>query len=81
MTAENATKPPIHVSNCTYCGSTNIARHVRVDQTADAGRIGLSYRTRFLVVGTEALYADLCDDCGSVLRIFVDKVGKQWVVK
>ena len=79
MAAENVTKPPINVDNCTYCGSTNIVRHVKVNQTADAGRIGLSYRTRFLVVGTEPLYTDLCGDCGSLLRISSTRqAGNGW---
>jgi hypothetical protein len=81
MKGENESTVPVIVSTCTYCGSTNIARNVRVDQTGDAGRIGLCYHTRFLLDGMEPLYADLCDDCGSLVRTYVRKVRQKWVTK
>jgi hypothetical protein len=71
----------VHVGQCAYCGGGNIVRKIHVDQTADAGSIGLPYHTRFIVTGVEPLYADLCDDCGSVVRIYVDGIGKRWVTK
>lgn len=74
-------KPPVIVERCTYCKGTNIVRHVKIDQTADAGRIGLAYKTRFIIDATEQMFADLCDDCGSLLRIFVDTPGRKWRVK
>ena len=49
MVLEVPRRPTVVVSNCIYCGSTNITRGVRVNQTADAGRIGISYRTGFIV--------------------------------
>lgn len=81
MASETIAKPPILIERCSFCGSTNIAHHIEVNQTADAGRIGLSYHTRFLILGTEKLFADLCDTCGSVLRLSVDTPGKKWVTK
>ena len=54
---------------------------MKVDQTADAGRIGISCHTRFFITGTEPIYADLCDDCGSVLRIYVNAIGRKWMTK
>jgi len=81
MVKEEFDMPPINLDCCPYCKSTNIVKHVRIDQTADAGRIGLTYKTRFLISGNEPLFADLCDNCGSLARIFVDKPRKQWVLK
>lgn len=54
---------------------------VRVDQTADAGRIGLAYKTKFVLGGTEPFYADVCDECGTVARLYVKETGKKWYVK
>lgn len=81
MASEKRPGIPVNVSGCSYCGSTNIVRHIEIGQTADAGRIGLTYRARFRLGGTEPLFADVCDDCGSLLRIFVDTVGRHWVEK
>jgi hypothetical protein len=81
MATEITFKPSVNLEKCTFCGGTNIITHVKIDQTADAGRIGLSYKTRFLVIGIEGLHADLCDDCGSLLRIFIDTAGRKWVTK
>ena len=81
MASENRAKPPVLVDRCSYCGNTSIVRHIEVTQTADAGRIGLSYHTSFLILGTEKLFADLCDTCGSVIRIAVDTPAKKWVTK
>ncbi len=81
MKSDNQPKVPVHVTKCPFCGGSNIVRSTMVDQTADAGRIGLSYHTRFLITGTEPLYADLCDDCGSLIRLFLKEVGKKWATK
>ncbi|NLT21869.1 MAG: hypothetical protein GXX82_02350 [Syntrophorhabdus sp.] len=66
---------------CPHCGGGNIVVGVRVDQTADAGRIGLAYKTKFVLGGTEPFYADVCDDCGTITRIYVKETGKNWYRK
>lgn len=66
---------------CPYCGSGKITGGVRVAQTAEVGHIGLSYKTRFFIVATEPFFADVCEDCGSVARLFVKTYGRQWVTK
>ncbi len=81
MPSDNQRQGPVHLDNCAFCGSANIVRGVKIDQTADAGGIGLSYKTRFLIVGTESIFADLCDDCGSVLRTVEKAPGRKWVTK
>ena len=65
-------------ATCPYCGGTQIVRAVHVGKTAETGDIGLSYRTAFVLTGTEPLVADLCDRCGTVVRLYVKEVGKQW---
>jgi hypothetical protein len=81
MEADSGVKPPIFIERCPYCGSANIIRHIKIDQTADAGNIGIQYHTRFLLYGTEPIFTDLCDECGSLLRIFVDNPRKRWAQK
>ena len=69
-------------NTCPECGSTNVVQGVRVGHTAEAGRVGLSYHTKLLVlpiVGTEPLLADVCDGCGLIVRLYVQSVGKPWV--
>jgi hypothetical protein len=63
---------------CSHCGSTKIIHGVRVGKTAEVGNIGLSFRTAVVLTGTEPLVADLCDSCGTVVRLYVQEVGKRW---
>lgn len=81
MAEEDIYLPPVNLDRCTYCKSTSIVKHVKIDQTADAGNIGLRHKTRFIICAVEPFFADVCDNCGSVLRIFVDKPRKQWILK
>jgi hypothetical protein len=69
---------PPRITRCPHCGSQDIVADVVVTQTADAGRIGLSYRTHFLLTGTAALRTELCRQCGSVVRLYVKETGKNW---
>jgi hypothetical protein len=69
------------MDKCIYCNSQNIKTDIVVDQTADAGRIGLAYRTKFILGGVEEFYADLCLDCGSITRLYVKNSDRNWYVK
>jgi hypothetical protein len=70
-----------NLKNCPHCGGTDITEGVRINQTAEAGDIGLSYKTKFLLTGTEALYADVCNACGTIVRFFVKKTSREWYCK
>ena len=76
------TKPP-NQRPCPECGSEAIVRGIGIGQTAEAGRIGLSYRSKGIlglpVIGTSPLLADVCDNCGVIVRLYVQGVGKPWV--
>ena len=65
-------------TTCSHCGGTTIVRAVRVGKAADVGDIGLSFKTALVLTGTEPLVADLCDSCGTVVRLYVKEVGKRW---
>ncbi len=61
-----------HVAvKCPFCGSENIERGIQVDFTGGtSGKIGLiSSKSIFAVA--EPLAADLCRDCGSVVRFYI----------
>jgi hypothetical protein len=79
MTPDPGTNSPASDDRCRHCGSQKIVRHVRLDQTADAGRIGLPYKARLHIRVVETLFADLCDACGTVQRLYVDHTGRPWV--
>ena len=66
------------MKNCIYCNSTNIQSGVEVGQSAEVGTLGLKYHTKFLVLGVEAFYADLCKDCGSITRLYLKNVNRNW---
>jgi len=64
---------------CQHCGGGDIVTGVRVNQTSEVLRIGLAYKTGFLVVGCEPLHADLCRVCGTVSRFFVKETNRNWL--
>ncbi len=64
---------------CPHCGGTNLAKALKLNQSAEVGRIGLPYRAAGIFTATEALHADLCIGCGTVLRFFVLEPGRKWI--
>jgi hypothetical protein len=68
------------MDQCMYCNSTNLHPNIIVGQNAETGGIGLKYHTKFLVLGVEPFYADLCKDCGSI-RLHIKNSDKNWCTK
>ncbi|MRR53421.1 MAG: hypothetical protein EG822_02775 [Deltaproteobacteria bacterium] len=68
-------------SKCLTCGSTDIVRNITVSQSVEVGSTGLEYRTAVMLIGTEALLADLCTQCGTVLRLHVKNPDRKWITK
>ena len=64
---------------CPCCGSLKIRRNLELGQTAEAGHIGLPYRAGGIFTGTEALLADLCETCGTVVRLSVKETRRKWI--
>jgi hypothetical protein len=64
---------------CPCCDGADIVSGVRLGITAEAGRIGLEYRTALILVGTEPLLADICSACGSVVRLRVRNTKRNWL--
>jgi len=64
---------------CPYCEGHDIVTNVRIGQTAEVGKIGLSFKAALILVGTEPLLADLCTGCGSVTRLHVQNTDRDWI--
>jgi hypothetical protein len=69
------------MDKCIYCNSTNLQTNITIGQSAETGGIGLQYHTKFLIIGVEPFYADLCKDCGSISRLYIKNSGKNWCTK
>jgi hypothetical protein len=63
---------------CPHCGGTDIVRGIHVGKTAEAGDVGLSYQTALIITGTEPMLADLCQSCGTLVRLWVQQVDRKW---
>jgi hypothetical protein len=77
--ADTSRSPDESGQACPHCGGRNLRRNLRLNQNAEVGRIGLRYRTGGIFTGTEALLADLCETCGTVLRFFVKEPRRNWI--
>lgn len=63
---------------CPRCGGRNFARGIALNQNADVGTIGLQYQSAWIFRSTEALLADLCEDCGTIVRFHVKEPKRKW---
>ncbi|MGC4004017.1 MAG: hypothetical protein QM811_13200 [Pirellulales bacterium] len=63
---------------CPHCGGGRIIAGKALQQTAEVGAIGLDYKTAWILRGTEPLFADLCADCGTVTRLYVKNLDRNW---
>jgi hypothetical protein len=68
------------MEKCIYCGSTNSHRNISIGLSAETGSVGLQFKVK-IFIGVEPFYADLCKDCGSVSRLYVKNVEKNWHCK
>lgn len=63
---------------CPYCGSDDVVTGLKMNQSAEVGKIGLQHK-KAIFVCSEQLRADLCRACGSVVRFFVKDTDHNWV--
>ena len=68
-------------SKCLTCGSTDIVRNIAVSQAFEVGSTGLKYKTPIVFIKTEDLLADLCKQCGTILRLHVRNPDRKWITK
>lgn len=66
---------------CPYCGSERIESRILWSKTAETGAIGLAYKSA-IFVGTAQVYSDLCLDCGSIIKTYIEgDTNKKWIKK
>jgi hypothetical protein len=64
---------------CSNCSSENIEVGVAWGKSAETGNLGLKYSIGILA-GVSQVYADLCNDCGTVVRIYIkDTTDRDWI--
>lgn len=63
---------------CTNCESENIVKKIEWGVSGEFSRVGPKYSAFFDQV--ERVFCDICDDCGEVVRIYVDpKEKRNWL--
>ena len=66
-------------TSCTHCSSNSITRNVKVKQSTDVGTVGLAYKRAGIFHVSEQLLADLCTECGTIVRLYVSETDRNWV--
>jgi uncharacterized Zn finger protein len=69
------------LEKCPACGSADIVRNITMSQAVEVGSMGLEYKTGVVIRATEALLADLCKRCGTVVRLHVKNPDRKWITK
>ncbi|HAU28882.1 MAG TPA: hypothetical protein DCW68_02075 [Rhodospirillaceae bacterium] len=68
-------------TTCPHCGKNTITQSIPMSQSAEVQRIGLRFKARFMMRGTEEILADLCTSCGTIIRLFVKEPQRNWDVE
>lgn len=64
--------------NCLCCGSNNIETGISLGKSTETGNVGLKYNAG-IIIGVTQVYADLCLDCGSIVKMYIkDKTNRKW---
>jgi len=66
---------------CPDCGGEKIVCNIRMCQSVETGAMGLTYKAMAILYGTEPALADLCENCGTIVRIHVVEPKRKWVQK
>lgn len=66
---------------CPACGSGNLVRDISMSQSVEVGTTGLEYKKGMLLRNTEPLLADLCQQCGTVVRLHVKSTDRKWITR
>jgi hypothetical protein len=77
--SHNMTTNPQIQRTCPECKSTDIAAGIGFSMSTNNGRVGLSCKPLGVFPETASLFADVCRQCGTVVRFFVRDVDKAWV--
>ena len=68
---------------CPHCGGSNFTRSLAMGIGTEPGLLGVEYMaTRTVLgvglIGQEPLHVTLCNDCGTVVRLYVLNKDRNW---
>jgi predicted RNA-binding Zn-ribbon protein involved in translation (DUF1610 family) len=66
---------------CPQCGSSDIVSGLEFNQGVEVGPFGLSYKDIAFMRGTEQLHTELCRNCGTIIRLYVNNTKRNWTVR
>ena len=66
---------------CDKCGGSDVVQNITISQAVETGTVGLQYTTAVVLTATEGLLADLCRQCGTVVRLHVKTTDRKWQTK
>jgi hypothetical protein len=60
------------MNKCFCCDSENIIKNVLISEAGGFNEVGPTFKDGIFARYSIPMYADICKDCGSVLRFHVD---------
>ncbi len=63
---------------CPFCSGSDIATGLEFSLGTEVGVFGLTYRAFGVLRGSEKVRADLCNSCGTIVRLFVTNTKRVW---
>jgi hypothetical protein len=66
---------------CPHCGSSDIVSGLEFNQGVEVGPFGPIYKAVAFFTATEQLHAELCLNCGTIIRIYVNDTKRNWIVR
>ncbi len=73
--------PATQTGRCQHCGGSDLIGGLEVNQSVEVGSTGLRYKTAKIFVTVEPLKAELCRNCGTVVRFYVKETNRNWIQK
>lgn len=66
---------------CKNCEGEKIVEQVMIGKQGDAGYVGPKYKAG-IFAGTTPMYADICQNCGEINRLYViEDTEMKWITK
>jgi hypothetical protein len=68
---------------CPHCGSENFSRGLALSAAGEVGKLGVQYMATGTLLGVgligyEPLHVTLCNDCGTIVRLYVVNKDRKW---
>lgn len=78
-----ASEPRRRRDRCGHCGSDDVLVGLKLGLNAEIGNVGPKYQSTGKLLGmallaVEPLLIDLCNSCGSVVRLYVENPDRRW---